>query len=385
MPVRAEMASQLDGRIERLRAVLARSDLDWAFLTSPQTIFYLTGFGSTGYYLPHILAVPKDGPPRFILRDFEVPALRAVKPTIAVSDWGCRTTFDQALGSFLQDIGSGARRRRIGVEGGSNFMPYKVLRSIKAVSGIELVDIGTDVEALRRAKDDSELVLLRKAGAIAAEAMSDGIRKLAPGMSEKQMAMMLLNRMIECGGDFPASYPYVFFGERTRISMQQPTDRMLSRADAIYLECGARAGAYSAALIRTGAWQPTPQACAMYAHARAMFEIMFGALRAGVRASDVDAQARAYVRTHGLEAYWLHRGGYSMGVSFAPGWGEGGVIDIRPDNDAIVPAGCVFHLVSLLCLPDLGFVGLSETVEVSDREAVSLTPYPREILDFSAS
>src|SRR5690606_21407676 len=109
----------------------------------------------------------------------------------------------------------------------------------------------------------------------------------------------------------------------TRLAMQQPTDARLKPNDCIYIECGSRCGYYTAALTRTGAVEPNQEYKDLFGHMRSTFDLMLASLRAGAISADVDAEARTYLRRQGLEKWWLHRGGYSLGIGFTPGWGEG--------------------------------------------------------------
>lgn len=372
---------EMGERMQRLRQILVQQNLDLVLLSSPQTIAYLTGFGSTGYYLPHFLAISRTGTETFVLRDMEVASLELSSPGWTAIGWGRERTFEEALGMLLGAELKGLSAPRIGIEGGSNFTTYRNLRAVLTLPGADVVDIGTEVEALRRSKSLGEMSHSRQAGKIATAAVELGVGSLSIGTSEKQVSMWMLSSMIEQGGDFPTSYPYVYFGERTRLAMQQPSGKKLGRGHTIYLECGARCGFHSAALTRTGAVAPTREYREVYAHVRHTFELTLNCLHAGRVAADVDAEARAYLRSHNLEKWWFHRSGYSIGIGFAPGWGEGMVLDISQGNRTVIPESAVLHLVSLISHPEYGYIGLSETVAIREGRAVSLTPFDRECLN----
>ncbi|MDP6108359.1 MAG: aminopeptidase P family protein, partial [Candidatus Brocadiia bacterium] len=74
---------------------------------------------------------------------------------------------------------------------------------------------------------------------------------------------------------------------------------------------------------------------------------------------------------------WLHRTGYSIGIGFPPGWGEGHVMDIKPDDKRPLRVGMVFHTVPMVLLPGLGAVGVSETWAVTRGGVEVLTDTPR--------
>ena len=96
-------------------------------------------------------------------------------------------------------------------------------------------------------------------------------------------------------------------------------------------------------------------------------------------AREVDRAARSIVEEAGLGERWLHRTGYSVGVSFPPNWGEGYIMDIKPDDPRQLRAGMVFHTVPWVLLPDVGAIGLSETWRVTDDSVEVLTETPRAV------
>jgi hypothetical protein len=86
----------------------------------------------------------------------------------------------------------------------------------------------------------------------------------------------------------------------------------------------------------------------------------------GVESCKVDRAARSIVEEAGLGNFWLHRTGYSMGVSFSPTWGEGEVMDIKAGDPRKLETGMVFHTVPWVLMPGLGCIGNSETWTVTE-------------------
>ncbi|MEE9248862.1 MAG: M24 family metallopeptidase, partial [Dehalococcoidia bacterium] len=75
-----------------------------------------------------------------------------------------------------------------------------------------------------------------------------------------------------------------------------------------------------------------------------------------------------------------HRTGYSIGIGFPPGWGEGQIMDIKPNDPRPLEAGMTFHLTPALFIPDVAGPGFSETVLVTESGAEPLTTFPREFI-----
>jgi Xaa-Pro dipeptidase len=108
-------------------------------------------------------------------------------------------------------------------------------------------------------------------------------------------------------------------------------------------------------------------------------EALLMAVRPGVTSGSVDRAARTIVEDAGLGGYWLHRTGYSMGVSFPPTWGEGEIMDIKAGDPRVLEPGMVFHTVPWVLIPRLGCIGNSETWIVTEHGAEVVTKTPRQL------
>ena len=118
------------------------------------------------------------------------------------------------------------------------------------------------------------------------------------------------------------------------------------------------------------------------ASTQASIESVFTELRAevpGVTSAEIDRAGRSVMARAGIDEEFRHRAGYSMGVAFAPGWGEGLVNDIAEGNDRPLEPGMTFHLVPMAGFRGEGNMGFSETVLVTESGCEVLTDVPREL------
>jgi Xaa-Pro dipeptidase len=361
---------------------------DWAqtrgdqgiLLTSPHAIFYYSGFETTGYYLPHVMFVTSAG--RFLLlRDFEEG--NGYPEGVTVTIWSTADTFDRALHRLVSRI-LGESVTCI-YEDTGNFSRPSVLDSMqRAFPSIDFLPAGNAVDELRRVKVGIELARSRSAGRLAAAGLGAGLRSLTQGATERQVSITMLQRMIDEGGEFPASMPYVYFGLRSWRRMAQPGTASLEPKQPFYLECGASCSRYAAATLRSGFFGQAPREYReLYSSALEAFLELENALRPGARSLDLDRVGTDVLRARGHEALRLSKFGYSIGVAFAPGWGEASAFDIDPSSTAVVEEGMVIHLVATLMSPDWGTVGLSETIEITRDGNRTLTPLDRRLIELS--
>jgi Xaa-Pro dipeptidase len=148
----------------------------------------------------------------------------------------------------------------------------------------------------------------------------------------------------------------------------------------VFLEVGGNIYRYGGAIMRTvSVGKPSAElkkaAEAVVGAANALLEVV----KPGVTSGEVDRAGRSVVEKAGLGKFWLHRTGYSIGIGFPPGWGEGHIMDLKPNDSRRLEAGMTFHTVPMIGIPGLGAVGCSETWTVTKTGVQVLTKTPRKL------
>lgn len=198
----------------------------------------------------------------------------------------------------------------------------------KAMPDVELVSLAAAVEDLRAVKDDEEISLLRRACAIADQALAEllaagGIR---PGRTEREIARDLDARMLDLGAEAISFETIVAAGPNSAIPHHSPTDRVVATGDFVKCDFGATNAGYHSDMTRTlvvGAaadWQ------------REIYDLVADAQRIGREALGVAAECAAIdelVRDHiaaaGHGEHYTHGLGHGVGLEIheAPGLGPG--------------------------------------------------------------
>ena len=100
-------------------------------------------------------------------------------------------------------------------------------------------------------------------------------------------------------------------------------------------------------------------------------------MRPGVRIADLH---RLNAENFAKRGFTLgHRTGYSVGVGYAPDWGEGDTLSIVGGERRELAAGMVFHLVPGIYLPGRMAVVISETVALTAEGVDQITNFPQQI------
>ena len=124
---------------------------------------------------------------------------------------------------------------------------------------------------------------------------------------------------------------------------------------------------------------PSKEQETYFGHMRALQELAFETLRAGITAGTVDRVLRSYVEDHHLSRFWRHHVGHSLGqrIHESPFLDVGDVSTLEP--------GMVFSVEPGLYVPGLGGFRHSDTVLVTDDGIDMLTTYPRDLESLTLS
>jgi Xaa-Pro aminopeptidase len=153
-----------------------------------------------------------------------------------------------------------------------------------------------------------------------------------------------------------------------------PNNMTFRNGDVLVSGAGAPMWGYHSELERTMIiGTPSSEQRRLFEHMKAAQEVALGAIRPGMRCSDVDQAVHSYFETHDLQEYWKHHSGHSIGLRYH----EGPFLDLG-DHTEIVP-GMVFTVEPGLYSPTLGGYRHSDTVAVTAEGIEYLTYYPRDL------
>ena len=269
---------------------------------------------------------------------------------------------------------------RIGAEDRSFFVTPRRYRQLgEALEAAGHVVVGGHlVEELRLIKSSEEMATIRSAGRITTRAMQAAIEASAEGVRESAVAAAVWAELVTQGGEFPGLPPFIVSGPRSSLGHATWSGRRLATGDALNLEIPGVVARYVAPLFRTGSvGAPAPEMRAIEAACLSSLDRLFAAMRPGVRIHELHRINADTFADHGFTLG--HRTGYSVGVGYAPDWGEGDTLSIVDGEERVLVAGMVFHLVPGIYLPGRLAVVISETVAVTADGVEPITDFPQRI------
>ena len=149
----------------------------------------------------------------------------------------------------------------------------------------------------------------------------------------------------------------------------------IKAGDTVFMEIPGCINRYHVALMRNVyVGDPSDQMTrATDAMVRALEETI-AYIKPGVTAHDAHMFCKKIIDAAGLGVTMDYRSAYSIGLAFAPDWGEGYIISMTEGEHRELRAGMTFHLIPLVFIPGLTSVGVSETILVTESGCESMTP-----------
>ncbi|MEQ8817263.1 MAG: Xaa-Pro peptidase family protein [Thalassobaculum sp.] len=375
---RAEFAARRD----RALAAMADAGLDGLLMFKQESMFWLTGYDTFGFCFFQCLYLGADGSFALLTR---APDLRQARNTSLLED--IRIWVDRDGASPADDLrdlldGKGARGKRLGVEYDSYGLNARNGKRLDAAMDgfATLVDASELVSRLRMVKSTAELDYVRRAAALADDALVEAHRLTAPGADEGEILAAMQGAVFKGGGDYPGNEFIIGSGPDALLCRYFTGRRKLGSTDQLTLEFAGAYRHYHACLMRTIPVGPVPD------HQRRMFDACAAALdackaalRPGRPIGEVfDAHARA-MDSHGFRHARLNACGYSLGAVFAPIWMDYPMF-YHANPEPAAP-GMVFflHMILMDSEADLAMT-LGETVIVTEDAPERLSKLPLELV-----
>jgi Xaa-Pro dipeptidase len=362
------------GRVAKTRAALAARGLAAAVFTSPENIFYLTGQQTPGYYTFQCLILPAEGEPRFLLRQLELNNFLRNTRVAAYQ------TYDD--GARPLDLLVAALRHvdgPVAIEKGGWFLPisfYDALR--EAVPGLQ--DATGIVEMLRRVKSPAEIAALDESARQADAGILAGLAAVKIGASENDVVAEMMRAAIAAGAEYMGMEPLVSSGPRAGVPHATWRRRVLERGDSVFLEMSGCFNRYHTGLMRT-AWlgEPPDLAWELEAVVQEALASVLDFVKPGVTCAQAHQAVQSVIDRAGMTERYRKRSGYSLGISFAPDWGEWQVLSLFDGIDVPLEPGMCFHVPTTLREYGVFTIGLSESIAVTETGCRILGRVPREV------
>ena len=355
-------------RQRRTRAAMESAGLDGLLLFRQESLYYLTGFDTFGYVFFQCAYIGNDGQLTLLTRS---PDLRQARHTSLIDDvriWvdGPDATPELDLRDMLDGVG--CRGQRLGVEYNAYGLTAQLGKRLDAaLDGFCILTDASDlVTRLRAVKSPAELAHVRRAAALADDALDEALRLARPGAFDGDILAAMQAAVFRGDGDYPGN-PFIVGSGRDALLCRYFTGRRyLSDPDQLTLEWAGVYRHYHAAMMRTlCVGEATARHRTLHGVAITAMAACQETLKPGV---PLGAVFDAYARTcddAGLRPHRLNATGYSLGATFPPNWMDWPMLYAGNPEPAV--PGMVIFLHMILMDSDSGIAMCpGETVVVTE-------------------
>ena len=295
--------------LEQMQRVMAAEDIDAAFLLKPHNVFYFGGYASV---CSGIVLFP-DREPVYCTLWLDLPE---AKQACTISKITTYVYPKESLTGRMIQIAAKTKTGigRIGVE--KDFMQIRHLELLQShFPQAEFVHVSPMVDRLRAIKNDQEVAKMRRAAAIADQAIAAALAAVRPGVSELEVAAEAEYVMSKAGSLRPAFSTFVASGERTLLAHPIASPKLIAPGEPVVIDLGAIWEGYSSDICRTTFAGEPSRAQADYLRLVVKAQgACAAAVKAGALASEPWEAAQRVFSDYGVGRYLPDDIGYGVGL-----------------------------------------------------------------------
>lgn len=251
------------------------------------------------------------------------------------------------------------------------YQEYQTLEGL----GVDLEAKGGIIESLREQKTNEEVEKIEKACLITDEALSYTLDQLVVGMTEREIEVILKNKMIELGADKTWDRFIVASGERGSMPHGMASDKKIASGELITFDIGCFYQGYSSDLTRTVAFGEISE------KQKEIYDVVYEAQKRGVEASkagitgkELDMVCRNYISDQGYGEQFKHGTGHGLGLDVH----ENPSVSFR--NEEPLKEGACITIEPGVYIAGFGGVRIEDDVVLTKEGAKVLNTFPKELI-----
>ncbi|WP_445619396.1 ectoine hydrolase DoeA [Kushneria sp. Sum13] len=377
-------------RLSRVRAAMARAELDLLIVYDPSNMAWLTGYDGWSFYVHQCVLISLDQDPVWYgRRQDSNGAIRTcwMNPETHVTsypdyyvqnpDMHPMEYLSQSILPYWQ-----WHRGRIGVEMDNYYFSAKAYTSLLAnLPEATLVDANGLVNWCRAIKSPTEIEYMRVAGRIVDEMHARILDMVEPGLPKSRLVAEIYRAGVEGieghGGDYPAIVPLLPTGKDAAAPHLTWDDAPFKQGEGTFFEIAGVYKRYHAPLSRTVFLGRPPRD--FLRGESALLEGIENGLavaKPGNRCCDLAMALGAAMDKWGFDRGGA-RCGYPIGLSYPPDWGER-TMSLRPSDDTVLEPGMTFHFMPGMWMDDWG-LEITESILITETGVETFSNFPRQL------
>ena len=362
-------------KINQIQDYLNENNIDAAFVTTPDNVFYFSGFDSEPHERLLGVMIFKNAEPFIICPKMEVPDALA-------TGWNFEAVGHADTDNAWHIVRDAIAARGVNISSMAIEKSHVTVERLEALTELypsaSFLRLDDQINAMRVIKSEDELEKLREAAKLADYAIEVGVSEIAEGKTEMEI-LNAIESAIKAKGYSMSFDTMVLAGEKSASPHGVPGDRKIQKGDFILFDLGVIYDGYCSDITRTVAFgTPSDAQVAIYNTVRQANEAAIAAVKPGVRAMDLDKIARDVITEAGYGEYFTHRLGHGLGISVHE------FPSINGANEVTLEAGTVFTIEPGVYKSDVTGVRVEDDVVVTTTGVEVLTKYTKELVIIEA-
>ena len=241
--------------------------------------------------------------------------------------------------------------------------------------GTQFRSAGALIIRLRRVKDETEIAATRRAAEISDLAFTHLLSFIKIGMREIDIALELEFFIRTHGAQNISFSPIIGGGPTGALPHGEPSERKVANGDLVVLDFGSRVDGYCSDMTRTvGIGNVASDLKNVYTICLKAQLSALSALKAGIRAADVDAVARSFIEQAGYGKNFGHGLGHGTGLEIheAP--------TLSPPSVDVLEANNLVTIEPGIYLPGIAGVRIEDLCIVTQDGFVNLCSSPKDLI-----
>lgn len=219
-----------------------------------------------------------------------------------------RKEYEELMKNALQNVNTvGLNYSSLSLES------YKNL--LRIIPDKEFVDVSVSILESRKIKDKREINNLKEAAKIASESIEKVYNALKEGMTEKEVAALVVYEMMKNGADGPSFSTIVAFGENSSQPHYSPGERKLKKGDVVLIDYGALYNGYCSDVTRTASFgKANSEVAEVYSIVYRAQQESMKIIKENVNGKEVDLKARNVIDSTKYKDTFIHSLGHGIGL-----------------------------------------------------------------------
>lgn len=349
--MKMEVAFVVLNRQKKTCEFLLKEGIEKAVIGDPMSIYYLTGIHIVPYERFYGLVMDvKKNKITMINPSVDSGCMKGSIPEIVYSD-------EEGPEAVLQKVIGTCSRLAVDMK----FYTMNVGRLFQKLD-CEIEDLGDCILAFQMKKDEEEISNIQNAASIVDQAITYVFDKIKPGMTEKELQMMLFHYMSGFPGFLMDEFIiYVLGAEKSANPHGVVGDYEFKAGDIILMDFCAYYNYYWSDITRCLFLGKVgnPKLAEIYEIVLQANLAAIAAVRPGIMAKVVDFAARDYITKAGYGNYFIHRTGHGIGLSVHE---EPNITSV---NELILEEGMTFTIEPGIYLEGIGGIRIEDDILVT--------------------